>query len=187
MRRASVGGTGTGGHGDGDGLGHGHHDQEGGGEETETASAGWQGEHRVVYYRPLLLVSMAVCTCFSAGYQAVAIAGWLQYFLLLRFLEWDRRRLRHWLAAWLVRAVGYLLALAGSLNDPGWNASGPVAVAVAALVIAALEVLCALVYITMGASFGCWMKMGDRPSVRPSVRQNQRGLLLCSVKWHTTD
>lgn len=55
-----------------------------------------------------------VCTAFGAGYQAIAVAGWLQYFFLLRFLEWERRRLRHWIAAWLVHALGFLLAMAVS-------------------------------------------------------------------------
>jgi hypothetical protein len=149
MRRASVGGTGS-----GDGHGHGGHHHVQGGEETESTGGQWEQQvfyHRPTWYRPLLLGSLLVSTCFAAGYQAVAVAGWLQYFLLLRFLEWDRRRLRHWLGAWLVRAVGYLLALAGSFNDPGWTASGPLAVLMGALVIAALEVLCALVYVTMGA------------------------------------
>jgi hypothetical protein len=61
-----------------------------------------------------------VCTAFAAGYQAVAVAGWLQYFLLLRFLEWNRRRLRHWITAWLVHALGFLLAMAVGGWVDGW-------------------------------------------------------------------
>lgn len=133
--------------------GDGRHDSGG-----ETESVGhWEQRvyyYRPAWYRPLLLGASCVCTAFAAGYQAVAVAGWLQYFLLLRFLEWDRRRLRHWIAAWLVHALGFLLAMAGSFNDPKWTAAGPTSVMVVALVVAALEVLCALVYVTMGACFG---------------------------------
>ena len=161
MQRASVGGS-TGGSGAatgaaaaaaaaaavdaGDQQQHPHESGEG-----ESLQQPWDYYYRPEWYRPLLLGASAVCTAFAAGYQAVAVAGWLQYFLLLRFLEWERRRLRHWIAAWLVHALGFLVAMAGSFNDPKWTAAGPTSVLVVALVIAALEVLCALVYVTMGA------------------------------------
>jgi hypothetical protein len=35
-----------------------------------------------------------------------------QYFLLLRFLEGGRRRLRLWVVVWLVHALGWTLAMA---------------------------------------------------------------------------
>lgn len=157
MQRASVGGSSTGG-GGGGGAGataedrgeqHPHESGEGGSQSLQH----WEYNYyyRPAWYRPLLLGASAACTAFAAGYQAVAVCGWLQYFLLLRFLEWDRRRLRHWISAWLVHALGFLLAMAGSFNDPKWTAAGPTSVLVVALVVAALEVLCALVYVTMGA------------------------------------
>lgn len=81
-----------------------------GGEEEESERQVYY--YRPWWYRPLLIGASALCTAFAAGYQAIAVAGWLQYFLLLRFLEWDRRRLRHWIAAWLLHALGFLLAMA---------------------------------------------------------------------------
>lgn len=165
MQRASVGGS-TGGSSAAsvgaaaaaaeDAGDHQHPHDSGEGESLQP----WDYYYRPAWYRPLLLGASAVCTAFAAGYQAVAVAGWLQYFLLLRFLEWDRRRLRHWIAAWLIHALGFLLAMAGSFNDPKWTAAGPTSVLVVSLVIAALEVLCALVYVTMGA----WLLIISRGS-----------------------
>ncbi|EWM23274.1 hypothetical protein Naga_101087g1 [Nannochloropsis gaditana] len=62
--------------------------------------------------RPCLLIASGFCTALGVGYQAVAIAGWLQYYLLLRFLDRGRRRLRLWVLAWLVHAAGWTLAMA---------------------------------------------------------------------------
>lgn len=88
-------------------------DSHGGGSRAGGEEEGEQVYYyRPWWYRPLLIGASALCTAFAAGYQAIAVAGWLQYFLLLRFLEWDRRRLRHWIAAWLLHALGFLLAMA---------------------------------------------------------------------------
>ncbi|GAB5036019.1 Hypothetical protein NocV09_03300020 [Nannochloropsis oceanica] len=97
-----------------------------------------------------LLAASALCAAFGVGYQAVPIAGWLQYFLLLRFLEVGRRRLRLWVVMWLVRALGWTLALAGSFNNPSFTLSGLVSVLVVCLVISAMETLAAALYVVIG-------------------------------------
>ncbi|TFJ80673.1 hypothetical protein NSK_007850 [Nannochloropsis salina CCMP1776] len=73
--------------------------------------------------RPCLLIASGFCTALGVGYQAVAIAGWLQYYLLLRFLDRGRRRLRLWVLAWLVHAAGWTLAMAVGYVDADGIAS----------------------------------------------------------------
>ena len=103
--------------------------------------------------RQALLAASALCTAFATGYQAVALAGWLQYFLLLRYLETGPRRLRLWAAVWLVHTLGWTLAMSGSFNDPSFTTSGLVSVFVIALVVSALETVAAAVYIVIGTRY----------------------------------
>lgn len=105
--------SGTGGSPDNHGAGSGAGEEE----ESDAAELFWERHiyyYRPPWYRPVLIIASTLSTAFAAGYQSIAVAGWLQYLLLLRFLEWDRRRLRHWIAAWLLHALGFLLAMAVS-------------------------------------------------------------------------
>ena len=73
--------------------------------------------------------------------------------MLLRFLECGERSRSHWVAAWFTQSLGVLFALAGSFNDPNWEAPSVLAIWLMGIVAELLIVSAAFAYISFGKRY----------------------------------